>query len=115
MVGDSDIAIARPAHMGGGVQHQGGAGPLCFVGQTRPGSPVNEVGAVLSAKAPFSTNGERIGNCHHKRAVVAAVVVPLEAYQEVSYKENRAELLLSFCIKAGPGAEFHRLSSRGPP
>ena len=65
---------AKPVHMGSGLQHQAGAGP-----PRGSACPYGGGGTQCKGLLSHATNGERVGDYHHKfegGKVVPAVVMP---------------------------------------
>ena len=94
MAKNLNIVRAKPAHMGSGYSTKPELVHLVlWISNALARLPIRW-GRYSVQRAPLSTNGERIGNYQPKfegGKVVAAVVVPPEAYRELHREQNRTE------------------------
>ena len=87
--------IAKPAHMGSGLQHQAGAGPPRCRGSATPWLACPYGGGGTQCKGLLSQQmASQVGHYHPKfegGKVVSAVVMPPQAHRELQGKQNKTK------------------------
>ena len=87
--------IAKPAHMGSGLQHQAGAGPPRCRGSATPWLACPYGGGGTQCKGLLSQQmASQVGDYHPKfegGKVVSAVVMPPQAHRELQGKQNKTK------------------------
>ena len=87
--------IAKPAHMGSGLQHQAGAGPPRCRGSATPWLACPYGGGGTQCKGLLSQQmASQVGQNHPKfegGKVVSAVVMPPQAHRELQGKQNKTK------------------------
>ena len=88
--------IAKPAHMGSGLQHQAGAGPPRCRGSATPWLACPYGGGGTQCKGLLSQQmASQVGHNHPKfegGKVVPAVVMPPQAHRELQGKQNKTKV-----------------------
>ena len=90
-----NTVIAKPAHMGSGLQHQAGAGPPQCRGSATPWLACPYGGGGTQCKGLLSQQmASQVGQNHPKfegGKVVSAVVMPPQAHRELQGKQNKTK------------------------
>ena len=90
-----NTVIAKPAHMGSGLQHQAGAGPPRCRGSATPWLACPYGGGGTQCKGLLSQQmASQVGQNHPKfegGKVVSAVVMPPQAHRELQGKQNKTK------------------------
>ena len=90
-----NTVIAKPAHMGSGLQHQAGAGPPRCRGSATPWLACPYGGGGTQCKGLLSQQmASQVGHYHPKfegGKVVSAVVMPPQAHRELQGKQNKTK------------------------
>ena len=90
-----NTVIAKPAHMGSGLQHQAGARPPRCRGSATPWLACPYGGGGTQCKGLLSQQmASQVGHYHPKfegGKVVSAVVMPPQAHRELQGKQNKTK------------------------